>query len=103
MVPPLLDCPRPHDPRCPLTAGTLTAAFTAGHPSPFARSLVSDPTKFHPFEAAALGNLCPDSPEEAVTFVPSLEHAQEGVRDEGLDEMELRDLVADMQTFKTFR
>ncbi|KAJ3052311.1 RNA polymerase B [Rhizophlyctis rosea] len=42
---------------------------------------------FHPFEMAQLGNLCPDSVEEAKSLVPSLNKYDDDVIDEVLKDL----------------
>lgn len=49
----------------------------------------------HKFEVSQLGNLCPETSEEAKSLIPSLENK--------LDDEELQDLLASMQTKKTFQ
>eukprot|EP00096_Caligus_rogercresseyi_P006628 TRINITY_DN23263_c0_g1_i1.p1 TRINITY_DN23263_c0_g1~~TRINITY_DN23263_c0_g1_i1.p1 ORF type:complete len:139 (+),score=60.01 TRINITY_DN23263_c0_g1_i1:63-479(+) len=51
--------------------------------------------KLHKFELAALANLCPDSPEEARSLIPSLEGR--------FDDEELSILLDDIQTKKSFQ
>jgi DNA-directed RNA polymerase II subunit RPB4 len=47
----------------------------------------------HKFEQAMLANLCPQDPEEAQALIPSLR----------IEELDLRDLLADMQAFQSFQ
>ena len=51
--------------------------------------------KLHKFELAALGNLCPESPEEAKSLIPSLEGR--------FDDDELTSLLDDIQTKRSFQ
>ena len=51
--------------------------------------------KLHKFELAALANLCPESPEEARSLVPSLEGR--------FAEEELCSLLEDIQTKRSFQ
>ncbi|XP_071746007.1 DNA-directed RNA polymerase II subunit RPB4 [Lepeophtheirus salmonis] len=51
--------------------------------------------KLHKFELAALANLCPDSPEEARSLIPSLEGR--------FDDEELSVLLDDIQTKRSFQ
>ena len=47
------------------------------------------------FELAALGNLCPESPEEARSLIPSLEGR--------FDDDELTAMLEDIQTKRSFQ
>lgn len=51
--------------------------------------------KLHKFELAAIGNLCPETPEEAKSLIPSLEGR--------FDDKELADLLDDIQTKRSFQ
>ncbi len=51
--------------------------------------------KIHKFELAALANLCPDSPEEAKSLIPSLEGH--------FDDEELASFLDDIQTKRSFQ
>ncbi len=51
--------------------------------------------KIHKFELAALANLCPDSPEEAKSLIPSLEGR--------FDDEELASILDDIQTKRSFQ
>lgn len=51
--------------------------------------------KIHKFELAALANLCPESPEEAKSLIPSLEGR--------FDDDELASLLDDIQTKRSFQ
>ena len=51
--------------------------------------------KLHKFELAALANLCPESPEEARSLIPSLEGR--------FADDELASLLEDIQTKKSFQ
>ena len=51
--------------------------------------------KLHKFELAALANLCPESPEEARSLIPSLEGR--------FTDDELASLLEDIQTKKSFQ
>jgi len=51
--------------------------------------------KIHKFELAALANLCPESPEEAKSLVPSLEGR--------FDDEELAAILDDIQTKRSFQ
>ena len=57
--------------------------------------LSSDWSIFFQFELAALANLCPESPEEARSLVPSLEGR--------FAEEELCSLLEDIQTKRSFQ
>jgi len=60
------------------------------------RSLLSN-KKFHKFETAALANLCPETPEEAKSLIPSLEQAGK------FDDEELASMLDDIQTKRSFQ
>ena len=51
--------------------------------------------KIHKFEMAALANLCPETPEEARSLIPSLEGR--------FDDEELTTVLDDIQTKKSFQ
>lgn len=51
--------------------------------------------KLHKFELAALANLCPESPEEAKSLIPSLEGR--------FEDEELRQILEDIQTKRSFQ
>ena len=51
--------------------------------------------KIHKFELAALANLCPESPEEAKSLIPSLEGR--------FDDEELASILDDIQTKRSFQ
>ena len=52
--------------------------------------------KLHQFEAASLGNLLPESAEEAKALVPSLKDKVPGIRDSGIDDQTLDELLSDL-------
>ena len=54
-----------------------------------------EPNKLHIFEIAALGNLCPETPEEAKSLIPSL---QNDITDEALSS-----ILDDIQTKRSFQ
>jgi DNA-directed RNA polymerase subunit F len=51
--------------------------------------------KLHKFELAALGNLCPETPEEAKSLIPSLEGR--------FDDEDLSAILDDIQTKRSFQ
>ena len=60
------------------------------------RSLLTN-KKIHKFELAALANLCPETPEEAKSLIPSLEGAGK------FDDEELASILDDIQTKRSFQ
>lgn len=60
------------------------------------RSLLTN-KKIHKFELAALANLCPETPEEAKSLIPSLEGAGR------FDDEELASILDDIQTKRSFQ
>ena len=60
------------------------------------RSLLTN-KKIHKFEMAAMANLCPETPEEAKSLIPSLDT---GGR---FDDEELASILDDIQTKKSFQ
>ncbi|CAL1298416.1 unnamed protein product [Larinioides sclopetarius] len=58
------------------------------------RSLLTQ-KKVHKFELAQLANLCPETPEEAKTLIPSLEGR--------FEDEELRQILDDIQTQRSFQ
>lgn len=58
------------------------------------RSLLTQ-KKVHKFELAQLSNLCPETPEEAKTLIPSLEGR--------FEDEELRQILDDIQTQRSFQ
>lgn len=58
------------------------------------RSLLTN-KKIHKFEMAALANLCPETPEEAKSLIPSLEAR--------FDDEELASILDDIQTKRSFQ
>ena len=56
----------------------------------------------HEFEIVSLGNLLPDSAEEAKAMLPSLRDAVDGIRDEGVPDEALDLLLQDLFSFKKF-
>lgn len=51
--------------------------------------------KLHKFELAALGNLCPEAPEEAKSLIPSLEGR--------FEDEELRQILEDIGTKRSLQ
>lgn len=60
----------------------------------FCFSLLSQ-KKLHKFELAAIANLCPESPEEAKSLIPSLEGR--------LEDEELRTILDDIMTKRSIQ
>lgn len=51
--------------------------------------------KLHKFELAAIGNLCPDGPEDAKALIPSLEGR--------FEDEELRQILDDISTKRSLQ
>lgn len=51
--------------------------------------------KLHKYELAALANLCPETPDEAKSLIPSLEGR--------FDDEELASILEDIQTKRSFQ
>ena len=56
----------------------------------------------HEFEIVSLGNLLPDTAEEAKTMLPSLEKGFEGLRNSGVPDEALDALLGDLKSYQKF-
>ena len=56
----------------------------------------------HEFEIVSLGNLLPDTAEEAKAMLPSLRNGVEGLRDDGVPDEALDALLGDLNSYKKF-
>ena len=56
----------------------------------------------HEFEIVSLGNLLPDTAEEAKAMLPSLRDGVEGIREGGVPDDALEALLSDLTGYKKF-
>ena len=62
--------------------------------------LNTDAIRLHPFEKGAIGNLLPESVEEARALIPSLNNSVQGIRDDEVDDESLEELLSQLNLYR---
>ena len=59
-----------------------------------------DAVQLHPFEKGAIGNLMPDTIEEAKALIPSLNNGVESIRADGIEDDRLQELLDQLNVLR---